>query len=392
MAPCCAGFDIVIVTLDSVSAGRLDAALARDPRSLPNMAALARAGVKFDNIYAPLPASAQSLLATLTGRYAPPMRRATDAVALRDREIETFAEALGRSGYRTALYMSGDLINYSIGAFLDAHPFDRVGDNSTIACPPARRRLLAGYNHLGDDCLARNGLDWLQQDQGQPSLLWLWFAGTHFPYHARDNAVDPRIGHPQARFAGSLREADRVIGGVIAQLQRTGRWNRTLFVLTADHGESFGERGLRLHGTALFDEQTRVPLIVANLPAPDGVAGQVGSPVDLGPTLLARVGATQRGTVHGRDLLTIDPRRRAYFALQTDSPQLGYRQGRHKILLNSNGRQLERYDMLADPWEVKPLALSEAERSAAYRRLLGFGWIGARRPLQQASTAQPARP
>jgi len=64
------------------------------------------------------------------------------------------------------------------------------------------------------------------------------------------------------RYDGEIRFMDRHLGRLLSALERLGRYDDALIVVTSDHGELFGEHRLMQHGHALYDELIRVPLIV----------------------------------------------------------------------------------------------------------------------------------
>ena len=68
--------------------------------------------------------------------------------------------------------------------------------------------------------------------------------------------------------------------------------NDTLLVITGDHGEAFGEHGRIAHGFTVYDEETRVPLLIVNplLFPHEVVVNSLGSQVDIAPTLLSLLG------------------------------------------------------------------------------------------------------
>jgi hypothetical protein len=112
----------------------------------------------------------------------------------------------------------------------------------------------------------------------QPLFLYVNFHDTHFPYHHR--TIQPLIGDTiveQSEIspdrAEELREmymntasnVDRAIGGVLDDVRRTiGR--EPGVIVMSDHGESLFDEGFLGHGYTLNDAQTRIPLVIANLP------------------------------------------------------------------------------------------------------------------------------
>jgi len=63
-------------------------------------------------------------------------------------------------------------------------------------------------------------------------------------------------------YLAEAHDADLAFGARIAWLKRIGRYDEALIVVTADHGEAFGEHGQLQHTTSLYEEVVRVPLLV----------------------------------------------------------------------------------------------------------------------------------
>ena len=95
----------------------------------------------------------------------------------------------------------------------------------------------------------------------------------------------------QDYYFNCIRDADRHLVTVLDALQASGQADRTVVVLTSDHGEMAGAHGLRQKGPFVYQENTRVPFIVRH---PDAAGGRqtaaLGGAVDLIPTLLDLAG------------------------------------------------------------------------------------------------------
>jgi arylsulfatase A-like enzyme len=114
---------------------------------------------------------------------------------------------------------------------------------------------------------------------------------------------------PTADELGTLRELYRqkvkVVGTRIANLvtllKQADRWDNTLFILTADHGQAFGEHGQLFHSGELFEQVTHVPLWVRYPRALHGgtTAEAPASLVDLYPTVMEAVNGTRAGPWSG---------------------------------------------------------------------------------------------
>jgi arylsulfatase A-like enzyme len=95
---------------------------------------------------------------------------------------------------------------------------------------------------------------------------------------------------------------DDDLGAVIDVLKQTGRWDKTILIAVADHGESLGDHGEFLHGDSYFDSVVKVPMLirVPGLPGNASALKPLVSHVDLLPTVLDLVGAVAPAGIDGR--------------------------------------------------------------------------------------------
>jgi arylsulfatase A-like enzyme len=133
----------------------------------------------------------------------------------------------------------------------------------------------------------------------------------------------------------------------------------------ADHGEAFGEHKFFFHGQDVFDEQLRVPLIIALPGEAPRVFDDPVSLVDVGPTLLELVGAPIPPSFRGKSLL---PRIRGderpvrpIFAELVPATAWPHRaamtvDGPYKLIHRISDRRYELYDLTTDPGEHRNLA------------------------------------
>ena len=142
-----------------------------------------------------------------------------------------------------------------------------------------------------------------------------------------------------------------------------GFLDNAVVLVTADHGEEFGDHGGLLHRGTLFDELVRVPFIVwGRGVAPGVVDPTLVSTIDIAPTLLAAVGLEPPATMEGRDVLTTSP---APWAGQRVFAQ--YRDALYSVrtprfkLIRGPGDQVRLFDLRADPRERRNLASARPE-------------------------------
>ncbi len=125
-----------------------------------------------------------------------------------------------------------------------------------------------------------------------------------------DGAVDEKAAAREALrelYDNEIAYCDAWIGQLLSEIQRMGLRERTVIILTADHGEAFWERGVRGHGRYFQDEILRVPLVLA-LPGGDYAGSRIEAPVrlvDIMPTVLELTGIQPPDGLRGRSLTSM---------------------------------------------------------------------------------------
>jgi arylsulfatase A-like enzyme len=218
----------------------------------------------------------------------------------------------------------------------------------------------------------------------EPFFLFLNYMDPHDPWRAPAEFADffpgrrrdwPRERNPRSRFGGASREAvqehvfsqydsqlaylDFHLGRLLDHLGAGGRLDRSIVIITSDHGEQFLEHEGWGHGQSLYQEEVHVPLIIRD---PASRAGEVRHLVehrDLAPWLLERVRLPLPPGVDPSDLST---GRRAKVAALERSPlgrQLLFRRG-DWTLIRSEERGDELYDLSEDAAQQENLGPDHA--------------------------------
>ncbi len=196
--------------------------------------------------------------------------------------------------------------------------------------------------------------------------------------------------HVVSQYDGSLAYLDAETGAFIEDLKTAGLYDNTLIIVTSDHGEALGDRGLWGHPVSAYEDQLHVPLVI-KFPKSQGagVFDEAVSLVDLMPTALAVAGIGTPPPADGRNLLEPPPGDRLLWGDHIVPGWVhgrwGFRvarahhavyAGRRKYLASSLGRK-ELYDLGADPGESKDLFHPEDPRDARFgssleARIKGF--------------------
>jgi arylsulfatase A-like enzyme/HEAT repeat protein len=344
--------DLLLITVDALRADHVGAYGYARPTT-PNLDRLAREGVVFEAAYSPTPHTSYAVTSIMTGKYMRPL-------VLQDLGVdsETWAEHLRRYGYRTAAFYPPAVF------FIDAERFEAFRDRGLdfeyrkVEFAPAAARVDQVKAYLAT------------VPEGSRVFLWVHLFEPHEPYEAHaghaygDRDVD--------RYDAEISAADEGIGAIVEEVRRSRPGAVT--IVTADHGEEFSEHGGRYHGTTVYEEQVRVPLVVnaAGLFTPHRVEAPVQL-IDLLPTVLAGLEIPRPARVRGADLgpalagLPGALPSSGGFAFAETDTQTMLAKGPLRLLCARRIAACSLYDVVKDPGETVDLAGARPTDLAAMR-------------------------
>jgi arylsulfatase A-like enzyme len=330
--------NVLLIVMDTVRADALGV-YGAPPTATPNLDRLAQRGVLFEQASSTASWTLPSTASLLTGRL--PRELSADWTTPLHAGVPTLAEFLAGRGYATG----GFVANYKYCteetgiARGFAHYEDHEYSWSEFAeCTGLGRSLLFSHWLPQAGCYAdpvrksaadvnEAFLTWTSDRDG-PWFVFINYLDAHDPYAApapydrhRPETSDERLAMrfwwfldrsqlqpgdlPLARdaYADCIQYLDAQIGRLIDSLEKRGDLDRTLIVITSDHGEHFGEHGLFLHGNSLYEPLVHVPLLMIwpeRIPA----GGRVVSPVSLAavPATLQDILAAGKGPFAGKSL------------------------------------------------------------------------------------------
>jgi arylsulfatase A-like enzyme len=385
---------VIVVVFDALRADRLGA-YGGERGLTPFIDGLAARGVVFANAYAASSWTVPSVASLFTSRYPSQHQVVTTQSKLSEGEI-TLAENLGAGGYRTAGFVANVFLHQGRG-------YEQGFAHWEVWHQPPKTR--------GDE-LRRHALQWLDEDRAKagPLFLYVHSMDTHAPFlppepfrsqhvaaSVDDAAIDrvngmlvsldyTRVTANDVSLLDSLYDAevaaaDAELKTLFGELEARGLLDGAIVVVTADHGEELKEHGRLGHGSSLFQEVLRVPLIVLGRGIAKGrVIEQNVSLIDLAPTLLDLTGLAPEPAFEGRSLAAhlrpdysgcggVSPARPApadvfFELLKTGSlyesrrHSRGILRGSMKLLVGviprSRKAPLELYDLAGDPDETRP--------------------------------------
>jgi arylsulfatase A-like enzyme len=384
--------NLILVVLESTGARNLGLYGSRYPTT-PVLDAESTHALVFDNFYCHVGLSANSM-AAITLSLFPYMTWREYTVEYPDMPGTSLADVLRPRGYRTAFMTSGDISYAGAGDFLKNRGFDDILDQSSLGCTP---QTSWGCE---DRYLVDGLLRWIDEDCVTPFFVMAWTAQSHHPYEPSADRpfVDffkggplPPDDYDLGRYLNTLLEVDRQLGRVFAGLRERDMGSNTLVAITGDHGEAFGDPHPTWgHGARIYEENVHVPLMLWGPRLFQGRrSAQIGSHVDLCPTLADVMGLPPDPSWHGRSLFDRLHPPRAYFYAANDDYLLGLREGSWKYIYNATLGRDELYDLRTDPTEQKNRAAAETARVLRLRQHLA-AWktdVGGELAKVRAATA-----
>lgn len=285
--------NIVLVTVDTLRADHLGFMGYPRPTS-PALDALAARGAAFRWVFAQGPQTKASMPSMFIGRYFSEIERSPDLWAQIHPENVTLAERLQAAGYHTAGIPSHRF-------FLPGYGLDQGFSEWDLSIVRRFQRQMPSVvtGHLVSD----RAVAWLARRDATagPFFLWVHYFDPHHFYQDHDG-ID--FGAEDLdRYDEEVRYTDDQIGRLLGALAEGPHGERTYVIVHSDHGEGFFEHGYRYHGQHLFNDQVRVPLVIAG---PGVVPGMVETPVallDVAPTVLALAGVAGGPGLRGESLL-----------------------------------------------------------------------------------------
>jgi arylsulfatase A-like enzyme len=434
--------NVLLLILDTVRAASMS--LYGHPRpTTPQLERLAAGAVVFERAATTSSWSNPSHASLVTGHF--PYNVSADWGVDLDDAHPTLAEVLQRAGYRTAAFSANtryfsrqsgfgrgfarfdDFPILSVGATLRATWLgsqiaarrERVCRFFGTACRPGRKDATDVLGPLQD---------WIAGGGERPFFAAANLIDAHTPYQPpepfaqRFSSGTPRSGWARLlgrlgrlvgrqlpapgppvpervrrfeAYEGTIAYLDHQLGRLFDDLQRSGVLRNTLVILTADHGEEFGEHGTFLHGRSLYWPVIHVPLVVW-LPGGEPAGLRVREPVSIRsiPATAADVVGLAEHPLPGRslarawngagsvgDTVLIELTREPAIPLEARAPvakgdMRAVILGSLHYIRNGDGSE-ELYDLDTDPWERD--------------NLIGRAHVAAVAPLRATIEAMPVR-
>lgn len=369
--------NVIVLSIDSL---RADMPWNGYPRAIaPRLTELEKKSVDYTHAYAISSYTSMSLGGFLGGKLPSGMKRSGFFFGKYAPENVMFPEVLQAAGVRT-------LSAHAHGYFNSAG-FEQGFDKYEIV------QGIVFKNETDPNVTSPQHEEIAERLLGDPELetkkffAWFHFLDPHDQYVAHDKDGIPPYG-PKLRdkYDAEVTYTDRYIGKLLDFIDAKPWGKRTAIIVTADHGEGFGEHNMFAHGFELWENLVRVPMFLV---VPGVTPKHIDLPrsaIDLAPTILELLGVDPK--TPDKTGSTLDLEGKSLIAEMTGKEAPAERDvicdlpmtsdndkrralvhGTQKVIAFSKEEAMRLYDLAADPGEEKPITRGEAfdEMAKRYR-------------------------
>ena len=282
--------NVVLITIDTLRYDRLSIYSDKFIKT-PHIDRLGKNAIVFDNAFAHNPLTLPSHANILTGTY-PLFHGIIDNVGFKlDPQFLTMAELLKDNGYQT-------------GAFIGAFPLDsRFGLNQGFDLYDDNYGSQSEFKFLYVERIAENVI--------KPAKKWIsiqkkkWFAWIHLfdPHQPYEPPPLFKKTYPNDPYSGEVAYVDSQLGIFFDFLREKKLLNKSIIIITSDHGEALGEKGEKTHGYFAYNNTIHIPLIFYDSRFESLRIKQNVSHIDIFPTLCDVLGIQVPPHVQGKSLV-----------------------------------------------------------------------------------------
>ncbi len=325
----------------------------------PNLDALSKEGIWFDNLYATGTRSVRGIEAVVAG-FPPTSVEATVKQSKSQRGFFTLASVLKAQGYGTTFFYGGESHFDNMRSYFMGNGFERVIEKRDMA----DAKFVGTWGASDGDLFDRAHREFSQAPADKPFMALVFTSSNHSPFEFPEGEIQ-LYDQPKATVNNAVKYADHALGRFIASAKASPYWDNTVFLIVADHNS-------RVYGNSIFPvSRFHVPALLIGGPIKPQRISTLASQLDLGPTVLSLLGVNATHPMTGRDLLNPKQRERGGRSIMQFDQIQAYREGERIILLQPNGApraaKLTNQEWAQTP-DVPPDLLEKALAHASYAK------------------------
>lgn len=404
------GYNIILISLDTLRADRLGI-YGYAKNTSPAIDDFAKKSILFENAFSNSNWTLPSHMSIMTSLYPSEHSVLTENQKLPSKKI-TLAEILKANGYSTAAFTGGYLVSKIFG-------FDRGFD---VYKEEYKSRIENNGQGWRLKHIAKDIFFWLNKHDKDKFFLFIHCYDTHEPFIAHSHLTEfdqdydgklkaldshenfissdiyqkfrplitgplninifymdiinedkiqlekPDLDYIRSLYDNEVRFVDHYFPKLIDKLQTLSLLEKTIIIITSDHGEELLERGKIQHGKTYYDELIRVPLIIY-IPDKKGPINnqKLAQGIDIAPTILDILNLPPEPSFQGISLFPIGAKGSSFIIGQ--SKFLSTIRTEQKKLIYSKGH-MELYDLGKDPEESQNIIRSDPNTAEELRKKL----------------------
>jgi len=358
--------NIILITIDTTRADHLSC-YGYPHNTSPHIDRLAEKGVRCDFAIAQSSITPVSCASQLSGTY--PYRHelramhGQDKTIIRD-DVPSLPGELRRLGYRTAAFVSAypatRRYGFARGFDLFDEEFLEYRRKATIN---AEGKVITGRSQRTAAETNAKVLPWLRENAGETFFAWIHYFDPHDMHFIPPEPVVSKFiratreedeeEYKRSVYDAEIFYSDMQIGQIMEELENLGIRQKTIFLVTSDHGEGLGDHNWWNHGI-LYQEQIRAPLILNGPGIPGGIVlRSMVEHVDLFPTILemAKSGSSKDvDGLQGQSILPLLKKNKIY-----GTKKSSYSEVHNFLILDEEGpgrAQGVIFSLIKDRWKL----------------------------------------
>jgi choline-sulfatase len=284
------GGNVILLSVDSLRADMPWNGYARP--IAPHLTALEQKAVSFRNAYSVSSYTSMSLGGLLGGRMPSELVRDGYFFGIYRKNV-FFPRLLQKAGVHTMGVMAH---MYFRSAGFDSGFDDwRLVPGITFDANTDRDITSPQHEKLAEEMLGDPAND------RRRFFFWAHFLDPHDLYQQHEGIDWGK--NPRDRYDGEVQFTDQYLGKLLDFIEAKSWAKRTTIIVTADHGEEFGEHGMTRHGFEVWNTLVHVPLMVIAPGATPHHIDELRSGIDLAPTILELFGVPGDPSFEGTSLV-----------------------------------------------------------------------------------------